>query len=845
MAPPGVPVFQLLAGFASYLGNYPVTYTDITYALRSFDVSRQSTRQQGPIYQWQPGTLRAVLKNDTGNFDPDNLHGPYVSTTGLQVLTTSFSMAGPGTWAAPANLVGTIDVICVGGGGGGGGSSVASFLPGGGGGGGGEYAEEKTLVVTAGNSYAYTVGSAGAGGVAGSNGVNATATTFAGDAVTVTANGGQGGGHGTASGGVTTGGAGGPGGTGSTNTIHNAGGLGGAGDATGQGGGGGSCGGSASAGNVGWIGGAAQPGAGGVPVPPWTGDQGRGGGWDPGGVHTIGFQPGGGGVGGWSEGGGAAGGTGYITITYTVAVPAQATTEVTGNVPVQLNAWWPAANTGIFANLITAYSDGWQDSGRYVPGYAETTLTATDAMKLLSRSFLPQIAAVGAGEDSGARITRILNAAGWPPALVNVTAGDTVLQGETFGDYALNRLQVTNDTEGGEFYIDAGGAAFFRRRNGLLRDFRSIYPTAVFSDQPNGPGPSGSSRNWDFEDGTVQSWTGINATVANDTTWAYGPGALRSLLVTSASSAAGAGYWQAVSPAIPVIPGELHGAEVTLYSTANSLFQVTVQINWHDASDNYVSTSAFPPPTALGTPQSTPGALHLSLQGQRVPQGVFNAHVVVIDQEGSAAGVQFWVDYVLWDPVLKYTALGRANDMTTLANDIQFTRPGGTLQEAKSLPAIAQNRGVITYQRSDLMFNSDTDALNAAKWVLSLSLSTEDRIDSLELAPRNDPYGIIPHVLTRRIGDRIRVIRNPPNLITPLIRDLYITGIDIAFDYDTAHFTVTWHARDVAKYGAYIILDDTFAGRTDFGMLAFLCQGQASNRSRPATSSPPQISTRG
>jgi hypothetical protein len=123
--------------------------------------------------------------------------------SGSQQFVVTFS--GSTVWQCPAGVT-SVKAECWGVGGNGGGTDNEN---GGGGGGGGEYAAEPSLAVTAGHTYAATVGGNGA------------VTTFAGDSVTVTA-------HAGSNASTSTGGAG---GTGSTNTTHHDGGAGGNGSA--------------------------------------------------------------------------------------------------------------------------------------------------------------------------------------------------------------------------------------------------------------------------------------------------------------------------------------------------------------------------------------------------------------------------------------------------------------------------------------------------------------------------------------------------------------------------------------------------------------------------------------
>jgi hypothetical protein len=108
--------------------------------------------------------------------------------------TTTTYTSGSGNWPCPAGTLYAI-VQCRGGGASG---NLAPGTPfssaGGNAGGGGEFAEELQLAVTPGNSYPYVVGAGGAATPAGGTFNNPGGTsTFAGDSVTVVANGGWGG----------------------------------------------------------------------------------------------------------------------------------------------------------------------------------------------------------------------------------------------------------------------------------------------------------------------------------------------------------------------------------------------------------------------------------------------------------------------------------------------------------------------------------------------------------------------------------------------------------------------------------------------------------------------------
>jgi hypothetical protein len=171
---------------------------------------------------------------------------------------------------------------------------------------------------------------------------------------------------------------------------------------------------------------------------------------------------------------------------------------------------------------------------------------------------------------------------------------------------------------------------------------------------------------------------------------------------------------------------------------------------------------------------------------------------------------------------LAYAAVGRADDDTTIGNDIQATRTnGGTLQEVTDAPSIAKYLFPRTYARSDLILQSDSDALNWAQWVLYIAKGGEDRIETLAVDPAADPYNLWPQVLGREIGDRIQVWTRPAGLASPVTKDCFIAGITHVWDSIASSWLTTWTLADASKFGSFLTLDNPVLGRLDNNALAF------------------------
>jgi hypothetical protein len=114
--------------------------------------------------------------------------------------------------------------------------------------------------------------------------------------------------------------------------------------------------------------------------------------------------------------------------------------------------------------------------------YATATFRCTDAMEVLGSYDRVAGGSVGAGEDTGARIDRILDSVGWPATDRIIAAGDSTLQATTLEGNALEELQLAADSELGELYIDGAGRVVFRNRHALLEDSRSRTSQATFGD---------------------------------------------------------------------------------------------------------------------------------------------------------------------------------------------------------------------------------------------------------------------------------------------------------------------------------------------------------------------------
>lgn len=276
---------------------------------------------------------------------------------------------------------------------------------------------------------------------------------------------------------------------------------------------------------------------------------------------------------------------------------------------VRIWAQWDNVRYDLFRGFADMWDITWDG-----PAWSTATLTATDALKLLANVRRGAVAATGAGDDTGARVDRILDSAAWPDADRALDAGDVTLQATTLEGDALTELRLAVDSELGELYVDGAGKLVFRRRSAVTADQRSAITQATFDD-------------------------------------------------------------------------------------------------------------------------------------------------------GSG---------------LPYDQLSSSGDDATLYNRVRVTREGGVEQVASDASSIATwfER---TFERSDLIMETDAQALTYAQTVITRAATPERRFTELGIIPGSSPSALWPHALGRELGDRIAITRRPPGGGSPIHRDVWIRGITHEF----------------------------------------------------------------
>jgi hypothetical protein len=186
-------------------------------------------------------------------------------------------------------------------------------------------------------------------------------------------------------------------------------------------------------------------------------------------------------------------------------------TQVLPMVPVRVSATYQA----VIYRLFKGTADGWLVT--YTPPLDSVTqLACTDGFKILGvQARKAKASFLGGGEDTGTRIRRILDDCGWPSGDRSITDGDATLQPTLLGGTPagvvptavsnagggqqsnvqnsapttspIDELQLSAESEMGELYINGNGLLFFRHRQAIYFDTRSVTSQATFGDDPAVP----------------------------------------------------------------------------------------------------------------------------------------------------------------------------------------------------------------------------------------------------------------------------------------------------------------------------------------------------------------------
>lgn len=147
---------------------------------------------------------------------------------------------------------------------------------------------------------------------------------------------------------------------------------------------------------------------------------------------------------------------------------------------VQITTTYSGTSYALFTGYVQSWDYDWQPG----TGTSVVTIQATDAFRLFGLANVTTVSGATAGEDTGARVTDILNQVSWPTTYRTIGTGTVTVQADPgTSRTALQALQDMEQTEIGAFYMAGNGNATFLSRSQLaLQAAESSVTRADFRD---------------------------------------------------------------------------------------------------------------------------------------------------------------------------------------------------------------------------------------------------------------------------------------------------------------------------------------------------------------------------
>lgn len=175
-------------------------------------------------------------------------------------------------------------------------------------------------------------------------------------------------------------------------------------------------------------------------------------------------------------------GVGDATATITCSDAFKALSGVIGGLP---NATSITSSGSTTVDVGTSTSSGGIGTAS-VGGY-DIISTASTSQNVYVSSGVETTPIIGtSGDLTGARITIILDAAGWPTNLRSIDVGTTAIEVQNATQTVLELLQEVAATEAGALYVEDDGSIVFQDRYTLITDTRSLTNQATYDTTVDG-----------------------------------------------------------------------------------------------------------------------------------------------------------------------------------------------------------------------------------------------------------------------------------------------------------------------------------------------------------------------
>lgn len=147
---------------------------------------------------------------------------------------------------------------------------------------------------------------------------------------------------------------------------------------------------------------------------------------------------------------------------------------------IRISATTETTQSFLFSGYTTEYRYTYDQAEQM--GYVD--IYVSDAFRLFQLSQVTTVADSGAGQDTGTRIGKLLDAMSFPTSMRTLATGNSLCQADPATNRtALAALKNCEFSEQGSFYIDGSGNAIFKNRNTVVS---SIAATPIEFNQTTG-----------------------------------------------------------------------------------------------------------------------------------------------------------------------------------------------------------------------------------------------------------------------------------------------------------------------------------------------------------------------
>lgn len=145
---------------------------------------------------------------------------------------------------------------------------------------------------------------------------------------------------------------------------------------------------------------------------------------------------------------------------------------------IRFSATYDGTGYFLFSGYITQYNYSYPKDQEI--GYVD--LVCVDAFRLLNLAGITTVSSATAGQDTGTRINKILDAVSFPTSLRSIETGSTTVQADPATlRTALAAIKNAEFSEQGAFYMDGGGTATFKNRQ-TVQEAAGATPTVFAND---------------------------------------------------------------------------------------------------------------------------------------------------------------------------------------------------------------------------------------------------------------------------------------------------------------------------------------------------------------------------